>query len=112
MIYSYGGALKHFKLVLESRAHLTNGSCENILLSYLLGRAGDCCFQIAKNWDIVEKLRADFVKVENCDAKMVAAMNEEEVQQYAGMIIFECVMCFRTVDSLLCKICDRTGSQK
>lgn len=82
--FSYGNALKHIRLVLESRAHLDNGSCENILMSYLLGRAGDCCFQIGRKWDLVDKYRQDFMNIETFDAKMRMVLNEEDVIKYKG----------------------------
>lgn len=83
-IFSYGLALKHIRLVLECRAHLTNGTCENILMSFLLGRAGDCCFQIARKWYLIEKFRAEFSSSETFDEKMTAVIKEEDVTNYKG----------------------------
>lgn len=84
MLHSYGSALRHIRLVLESRAHLNNNTCENILMSYLLGRAGDCCFQIGRRWDQVDKHRKDFSNVENFDTKMISVLSEEDVKNYKG----------------------------
>ena len=53
-------------------------------MSYLLGRAGDCCFQIGHRWDQVDEHRADFSVVESFDAKMKAVMSEEETTNYKG----------------------------
>lgn len=53
-------------------------------MSYLLGRAGDCCFQIGRKWDLVDKYRKDFVNVETFDAKMRMVLNEEDVIKYKG----------------------------
>lgn len=84
LFHSYGGALKHIRLVLESRAHLDNGTCENILMSYLLGRAGDCCFQIGRRWDQIDKYKKDFSLVESFDAKMKAVLTDEKIENYRG----------------------------
>lgn len=76
--------MKHIRFVLESRAHLTNGTCENILMSYLLGRAGDCCFQIGRKWDLVDNYKLDHSKFETFDTKMKNVMDEDEVEKYKG----------------------------
>lgn len=56
-------------------------------MSYLLGRAGDCCFQIAQKWDMIENYRAEFSSSEIFDEKMAAVLKEEDVTNYKGISI-------------------------
>uniref|UniRef100_A0A8D9EM91 Erythroid differentiation-related factor 1 n=1 Tax=Cacopsylla melanoneura TaxID=428564 RepID=A0A8D9EM91_9HEMI len=49
----YGDALKYIEAVLDCRTH-TGLPYSGALASYLLGRAGDCCFKAVQDWTHVD----------------------------------------------------------
>nr|XP_018900109.1 PREDICTED: erythroid differentiation-related factor 1 [Bemisia tabaci]XP_018900110.1 PREDICTED: erythroid differentiation-related factor 1 [Bemisia tabaci]XP_018900111.1 PREDICTED: erythroid differentiation-related factor 1 [Bemisia tabaci] len=55
----FGKALKHYKFVMYIRALAASSDQSKELISYLLGRCGDCYFQIARDWMSIEKTRED-----------------------------------------------------
>lgn len=58
----YGASLRYILAVLHCQKILKH-FCEvrnDKLISYLLGRAGDCCFMTVQDWQNVEKHRSDY----------------------------------------------------
>lgn len=81
----------YIKYVLRCHTHMmrASGRQSNIdqapakgLVSYLLGRAGDCCIQLAQCWEEVSTHRADFALVtpveQALEAEMAKDMPEED----------------------------------
>lgn len=59
---NYGASLRYILAVLRSQKILEI-FCRiknEKLISYLLGRAGDCCFMTVQDWNNIEKHRIDY----------------------------------------------------
>uniref|UniRef100_A0A1B6CP20 Erythroid differentiation-related factor 1 n=1 Tax=Clastoptera arizonana TaxID=38151 RepID=A0A1B6CP20_9HEMI len=86
----FGRAMSYIKYVLRCQAHVLKiTGQENIykgsnngLVSYLLGRAGDCCIQLVQNWDEVSIHRADLAIMtpveESLEAEMAKDIDESD----------------------------------
>ncbi|XP_076164566.1 erythroid differentiation-related factor 1 [Ptiloglossa arizonensis] len=70
---SYGASLRYMLAVLRCQKILEIfcGIKNAKLISYLLGRAGDCCFMVVQDWCNVEKHRKDYEMKNDIEERIV-----------------------------------------
>lgn len=75
----FGSALRYIKYVLRCNWHKLQGNSweQRGLISFLLGRAGDCCIQLALFWDDILLHRADFSNCSDIDIAMEIEMKRD-----------------------------------
>ncbi|XP_058791779.1 erythroid differentiation-related factor 1 isoform X2 [Phymastichus coffea] len=81
---TYGATLRYILAVLRCQKILEIfcGVRNDKLISYLLGRAGDCCFMVVQDWSNVEKHRNDYETrsvTENSITDVIFAMKNSDM---------------------------------
>ncbi|KDR07710.1 Erythroid differentiation-related factor 1 [Zootermopsis nevadensis] len=77
---NYGRSLKyivHVLHVLPVLSALASSSSSSGLRSYLLGRAGDCCFMIVQGWAQVDTHREDYAQCTSLDRDIVVEIDKD-----------------------------------
>jgi hypothetical protein len=72
-----GKSLRYIVHVLRVLAALTNSSSSVGLQSYLLGRAGDCCFMIVQNWTEVDTHCKDYAHSTTLDCDIMMEVEKD-----------------------------------
>lgn len=77
---NYGASLRYMLAVLRCQKILEIfcGIRNDKSISYLLGRAGDCCFMAVQDWCNVEKLRRDYVMKNEIEERIVQEIYQME----------------------------------
>lgn len=84
---NYGSTLRYILAVLRCQKILEIFCCvrNDKLISYLLGRAGDCCFMVVQDWINVEKHRNDYETksvTESSITDFIFAMEDLDMSKY------------------------------
>lgn len=74
-----GRSLHYIVHVLRVLAALASSSSSVGLQSYLLGRAGDCCFMIVQNWTQVDTHRQDYAHSTTLDCDIMMEVEKDVV---------------------------------
>lgn len=74
---NYGKSLHYIVHVLRVLAALASSSSSVGLQSYLLGRAGDCCFMIVQNWTQVDTHREDYAHFTTLDCDIMMEVEKD-----------------------------------
>lgn len=100
---NYGAALRYMLEVLycQKILEIFCGVTNNKSISYLLGRAGDCCFMTVQDWCNVEKHKKDYNTKNEIEEKVVEKlfnMKDLDMSKYrnAPKILME-IMCERSL---------------
>jgi hypothetical protein len=72
-----GRSLHYIERVLRVLAALASYSYSVGLQSYLLGRAGDCCFMIVQNWTQVDIHRKDYANSTTLDCDIMVEVEKD-----------------------------------
>jgi hypothetical protein len=72
-----GRSLHYIERVLRVLAALASYSSSVGLQSYLLGRAGDCCFMIVQNWTQVDIYRKDYAHSTTLDCDIMVEVEKD-----------------------------------
>lgn len=72
-----GRSLHYIERVLRVLAALASYSYSVGLRSYLLGRAGDCCFMIVQNWTLVDIHRKDYAHSTTLDCDIMVEVEKD-----------------------------------
>lgn len=77
---NYGASLRYVLKVVycQKILEIFCGVRNNKSISYLLGRAGDCCFMIVQDWSNVEKHRKDYETKNDTEEKIIEELYRME----------------------------------